>query len=124
MICIGIKRIACILAFIVTPLAEALDRWFEDLQVYERSLEDMANASMDQNFKEELQHVEQWFRFLSEAERTAAVYSLLQLATPVQARFYVTVLQQMGKTDPVGALLSPANPEKGNWSFFSIPLLL
>ncbi|KAI8584267.1 hypothetical protein K450DRAFT_218984 [Umbelopsis ramanniana AG] len=96
------------------PETEALDRWFEDLQVYERSLEDMANASMDQNFKEELQHVEQWFRFLSEAERTAAVYSLLQLATPVQARFYVTVLQQMGKTDPVGALLSPANPEKAD----------
>lgn len=74
----------------------------------------MANASMDQNFKEELQHVEQWFRFLSEAERTAAVYSLLQHSTQVQARFFATVLQQIGKTDPVGALLSPANPEKGN----------
>ncbi|KAG2182214.1 hypothetical protein INT43_007141, partial [Umbelopsis isabellina] len=94
--------------------AEALDRWFEDLQVYERSLEDMANASMDQNFKEELQHVEQWFRFLSEAERTAAVYSLLQHSTQVQARFFATVLQQIGKTDPVGALLSPANPEKAD----------
>jgi hypothetical protein len=101
--------------------AEALDRWFEDLQVYERSLEDMANASMDQNFKEELQHVEQWFRFLSEAERTAAVYSLLQHSTQVQARFFATVLQQMGKTDPVGALLSPANPEKGNRSTFILP---
>lgn len=96
------------------PETEALDRWFEDLQVYERSLEDMANASMDQNFKEELQHVEQWFRFLSEAERTAAVYSLLQHSTQVQARFFATVLQQIGKTDPVGALLSPANPEKAD----------
>lgn len=73
----------------------------------------MSTASMDQNFKEELSHVDQWFKFLSEAERTAALYSLLQHSTQVQIRFLITVLQQMAKKDPMGALLSPANPEKG-----------
>ena len=53
----------------------------------------MANASLD--MKEELGAVEQWFRVLTEAERTAALYSLLQQATQVQIRFFLTVLQQM-----------------------------
>jgi hypothetical protein len=73
----------------------------------------MATASLDQNFKEELSAIEQWFRVLSEAERTAALYSLLQHSTQVQIRFFITVLQQMARNDPMGALLSPANPEKG-----------
>src|SRR6185503_19343893 len=94
-------------------LAEAIDKWFEDLQHYEQTLEEMANASLDQNFKEELGAIEQWFRVLSEAERTAALYSLLQHSTQVQIRFFITVLQQMARSDPMGALLSPANPEKG-----------
>ncbi|CAG8619201.1 16396_t:CDS:2, partial [Dentiscutata heterogama] len=72
----------------------------------------MATASLDQNFKEELGAIEQWFRVLSEAERTAALYSLLQHSTQVQIRFFITVLQQMARNDPMGALLSPANPEK------------
>src|SRR4051794_30506687 len=75
----------------------------------------MANASLDQNFKEELSAIEQWFRVLSEAERTAALYSLLQHSTQVQIRFFITVLQQMARSDPMGALLSPANPEKGEF---------
>src|SRR5436309_4952601 len=73
----------------------------------------MAAASLDQNFKEELSAIEAWFRVLSEAERTAALYSLLQHSTQVQIRFFITVLQQMARSDPMGALLSPANPEKG-----------
>lgn len=69
----------------------------------------MAAASLDANFKEELSAIEQWFRVLSEAERTAALYSLLQSATQVQMRFFVTVLQQMARNDPVmGGLMSPA----------------
>ncbi|CAG8493277.1 8290_t:CDS:2 [Paraglomus occultum] len=95
-----------------SPEAEAIDKWFEDLQHYEQTLEEMANASLDQNFKEELGAIEQWFRVLSEAERTAALYSLLQHSTQVQIRFFITVLQQMARSDPMGALLSPANPEK------------
>lgn len=93
--------------------AEAIDRWFEDLQHYEATLEDMAAASLDANFKEELSAIEQWFRVLSESERTAALYSLLQSSTQVQMRFFVTVLQQMARTDPTAALLSPANPGQG-----------
>ncbi|KAG9293358.1 hypothetical protein G9A89_007604 [Geosiphon pyriformis] len=95
-----------------SPEAEAIDKWFEDLQHYEQTLEEMATASLDQNFKEELGALEQWFRVLSEAERTAALYSLLQHSTQVQIRFFITVLQQMARNDPMGALLSPANPEK------------
>uniref|UniRef100_U9TQR5 RNA-binding protein VTS1 n=1 Tax=Rhizophagus irregularis (strain DAOM 181602 / DAOM 197198 / MUCL 43194) TaxID=747089 RepID=U9TQR5_RHIID len=95
-----------------SPEAEAIDKWFEDLQHYEQTLEEMATASLDQNFKEELSAIEQWFRVLSEAERTAALYSLLQHSTQVQIRFFITVLQQMARSDPMGALLSPANPEK------------
>ncbi|KAF5360842.1 hypothetical protein D9756_004965 [Leucocoprinus leucothites] len=91
-----------------TPEAEALDQWFENLQSYEATLEDMAAASLDVNFKEELGAIEQWFKVLSEAERTAALYSLLQHSTQVQIRFFITVLQQMARADPMTALLSPA----------------
>jgi hypothetical protein len=91
-----------------TPEAEALDLWFENLQNYEATLEDMAAASLDVNFKEELTAIEQWFKVLSEAERTAALYSLLQHSTQVQIRFFITVLQQMARSDPMTALLSPA----------------
>ncbi|CDR88571.1 uncharacterized protein SPSC_04398 [Sporisorium scitamineum] len=92
-----------------TPETEAIDRWFLDLQHYEATLEEMADASQDQNFKEELSAIEQWFRVLSEAERTAALYSLLQESTQVQIRFFITVLQQMARSDPVSALLSPSH---------------
>jgi hypothetical protein len=68
----------------------------------------MAAASLDVNFKEELSAIEQWFKVLSEAERTAALYSLLQHSTQVQIRFFITVLQQMARADPMTALLSPA----------------
>ena len=62
---------------------DALDQWFENLGSYEETLEEMAAASLDQNFKEELVAIEQWFRVLSEAERTAALYSLLQHSSQV-----------------------------------------
>lgn len=91
-----------------TPEAEAIDQWFEQFQQYEATLEEMAAASLDVNFKEELSAIEQWFKVLSEAERTAALYSLLQHSTQVQIRFFITVLQQMARADPMTALLSPA----------------
>jgi len=95
------------------PETDAIDRWFEDLQHYEQTLEEMAAASLDQNFKEELSAIEQWFRVLSEAERTAALYSLLQSSTQVQIRFFITVLQQMARCDPSNAaLFSPSNPQQ------------
>lgn len=92
-------------------LGEQLDEWERELQNYEATLEEMANASLD--MKEELGAVEQWFRVLTEAERTAALYSLLQQATQVQIRFFLTVLQQMASKTPVNQLLSPASFEKG-----------
>lgn len=93
--------------------AEAIDRWFEDLSHYEQTLEEMAMVSLDHVFKDELSTIESWFRVLSEAERTAALYSLLQHSSQVQIRFFITVLQQMAKKDPVGALLSPTHNDKG-----------
>ncbi|KAF8315587.1 hypothetical protein DL93DRAFT_2029071, partial [Clavulina sp. PMI_390] len=90
-----------------TPEVDAIDQWFENLQNYETTLEEMAAASLDVNFKEELGAIEQWFRVLSEAERTAALYSLLQHSTQMQIRFFITVLQQMARSDPMTALLSP-----------------
>lgn len=69
----------------------------------------MATASLDQNFKEELGAIEQWFRVLSDAERTSALYSLLGQATQVQIRFLIMVLQQKAQQDPLSDILSPAN---------------
>lgn len=91
-----------------TPEPEPMDGWFNDLTQYESTLEAMATASLDQNFTDELGAIEQWFRVLNEHERTAALYSLLQHATPIQIRFFTTVLTQMAKSDPMTALLSPA----------------
>ncbi len=41
------------------PESDAIDKWFEDLQHYEATLEEMAAASLDLNFKEELSAIEQ-----------------------------------------------------------------
>ncbi|KAG6849687.1 hypothetical protein H0H93_006305 [Arthromyces matolae] len=90
-----------------SPETDAIEQWFDSLQNYESTLEEMAAASLDVNFKEELSAIEQWFKVLSEAERTAALYSLLQHSTQVQIRFFITVLTQMSKSDPMTALLSP-----------------
>lgn len=76
----------------------------------------MAAATLDQDFKDELSAIEQWFRVLSEAERTAALYALLQQTTQVQIRFFIQVLQQMGKNHPMSGVLSPATFDKGRFS--------
>ncbi|KAJ5363850.1 Protein vts1 [Penicillium cataractarum] len=92
---------------------DALDRaaqqWLADIDQYETTLEEMAAATLDQDFKDELSAIEQWFRVLSEAERTAALYALLQQTTQVQIRFFIQVLQQMSQSHPMSGLLSPAN---------------
>lgn len=96
---------------------EALDKaareWINDLETYENTLEEMASAALDQEFKDELSAIEQWFRVLSEAERTAALYALLQQTTQVQIRFFIQVLQQMAKSHPMANILSPNTFEKG-----------
>jgi len=83
---------------------EALDQWYENLQKYDSTLQDMAKASVDVKFKEELGTIEQWFKLLSEAERTAAIYSLLHISTPLQVTFYIAVLQQMARSESVSTL--------------------
>ncbi|KYK54540.1 SAM domain-containing protein [Drechmeria coniospora] len=87
-------------------------QWIADIDQYETTLEEMAAATLDQDFKDELSAIEQWFRVLSEAERTAALYALLQQTTQVQIRFFIQVLQQMGKSHPMSGVLSPANFDK------------
>ncbi|KAJ5897294.1 hypothetical protein N7504_007582 [Penicillium tannophilum] len=92
---------------------DALDRaaqqWLADIDQNETTLEEMAAATLDQDFKDELSAIEQWFRVLSEAERTAALYALLQQTTQVQIRFFIQVLQQMSQGHPMSGILSPAN---------------
>lgn len=83
-------------------------QWIADIDQYESTLEDMAAATLDQDFKDELAAIEQWFRVLSEPERTAALYALLQQTTQVQVRFFIQVLQQMAKSHPMSGVLSPA----------------
>ncbi|KAF2130040.1 hypothetical protein P153DRAFT_290218 [Dothidotthia symphoricarpi CBS 119687] len=90
-------------------MERAAQQWLADIDQYETTLEEMATATMDQDFKDELSAIEQWFRVLSEAERTAALYALLQQTTQVQIRFFIQVLQQMSKSLPMSGVLSPAN---------------
>ncbi|KAJ8453731.1 hypothetical protein ONZ45_g19592 [Pleurotus djamor] len=78
---------------------ESLDQWFANFQNYEATLEEMAAASTDPKFHEELTTIEHWFKILSEPERTATLYTLLQHSSQVQIRFLIAVLQQMLKTD-------------------------
>jgi len=96
------------------PSDKLAQQWMADIDQYENTLEDMAAATLDQDFKEELSAIEQWFRVLAEPERTASLYALLQQTTQVQIRFFIQVLQQMAKNHPMAGVLSPANfNEKG-----------
>lgn len=91
---------------------KAAEQWLADLETYQLTLQQMAEVRLDRNFKEELSAIEQWFQVLSEAERTAALFALLQQTTPIQIRFFITVLQKLANKDPLSAALSPTNPER------------
>jgi hypothetical protein len=93
----------------IDDLDKATQQWLADIDQYEATLEEMATATLDQDFKDELSAIEQWFRVLSEAERTSALYALLQQTTQVQIRFFIQVLQEMAKNHPMSGILSPAN---------------
>jgi hypothetical protein len=107
----------------VDPNDKIAQQWIADIDQYEMTLEEMAAATLDQDFKDELSAIEQWFRVLSEAERTAALYALLQQTTQVQCRFFVQILQQLGKNHPVSGVLSPANFDKGWFKFYALYLV-
>jgi hypothetical protein len=96
------------------PSDRAASQWIAEIEEFENTLEGMATATLEQEFKDELSAIEQWFKVLSEPERTAALYALLQQTTQIQNRFFIQVLQEMAKTHPVSGVLSPANfNEKG-----------
>jgi hypothetical protein len=52
---------------------KAAQQWIADIDQYETTLEEMAAATLDQDFKDELSAIEQWFRVLSEAEDGCAL---------------------------------------------------
>ena len=94
------------------------EQWIQDIEQYETMLEEMAAATLDQDFKDELSAIEQWFRVLSEAERTAATYALIQQTTQMQQRFFAQVLNQMSRSHPISGVLSPSSfGEKGEYGF-------
>ncbi|KAJ1799024.1 Flap-structured DNA-binding and RNA-binding protein [Coemansia sp. RSA 2399] len=81
------------------PKAKHIDRWFESLSQFDDMLEDMAKVSLDPVFKDELTSIDQWFAVLTEPERTAALYSIMQHCSDLQVRFFITILQQMLRID-------------------------
>ncbi|KAI9748450.1 MAG: Flap-structured DNA-binding and RNA-binding protein [Lichina confinis] len=95
---------------------KAAQQWIADIDQYETTLEEMAAATLDQDFKDELSAIEQWFKVLSEAERTAALYALLQQTTQVQIRFFIQVLKQMSQSHPMSGVLSPSAFDSGERS--------
>jgi hypothetical protein len=98
---------------------KATQQWLADIDQYEATLEEMATATLDQDFKDELSAIEQWFRVLSEAERTSALYALLQQTTQVQIRFFIQVLQEMANNHPTSGVLSPSTVgQKGESSVY------
>lgn len=86
---------------------KAAEQWIAEIDQCETTLEEMAGATTDQDFKDELTAIEQWFRVLSEAERTASLYSLLQQATKVQILFFIQTLEEMLRKHPMPGILSP-----------------
>jgi hypothetical protein len=91
-----------------TSTGEAFDQWFDSFQQFEATLEAMAAASTDLKFREEMAAIEQWFKVLSEAERTASLYTLLQNSTQSQIKFFIAILQQMANAVPATAGVTPA----------------
>ncbi|KAL6715711.1 Flap-structured DNA-binding and RNA-binding protein [Lecanora helva] len=89
------------------PADKAAEQWIAEIDQCETTLEEMAGATTDQDFKDELTAIEQWFRVLSEAERTASLYSLLQQATKVQILFFIQTLEEMLRKHPMPGVLSP-----------------
>ncbi|OMJ27671.1 Protein VTS1 [Smittium culicis] len=100
------------------PEAVQIDEWFESLTQYEDMLEDMAKVSLDPVFKDELNAIDQWFSVLSDPERTAALYNLVQHSSDIQIRFFITILQQMAKTEPLLSTLHEESSKPGESTQF------
>jgi len=87
--------------------AEVIDTFFEDLENYERTLNQMSEMNLPDQFKTEMQAVNAWFVKQNECERTTIIYALLRHCSQLQHRFFLMVLQHMARKDPIAALLSP-----------------
>ncbi|KAI7886911.1 hypothetical protein K492DRAFT_233115 [Lichtheimia hyalospora FSU 10163] len=64
-------------------------------QEYDQKMAGIINATMEQGFKGDLNHVDHWFRLLNDTEQLAAIYTLLQHMSKDNARFFTKVLQRM-----------------------------
>jgi hypothetical protein len=100
---------------------KAAEQYLAEIDQCETTLEEMAGATTDQDFKDELTAIEQWFRVLSEAERTASLYSLLQQATKVQILFFIQTLEEMLRKHPMPGILSPSKVGDQGMSFSLTP---
>lgn len=98
---------------------KAAEQWIAEIDQCETTLEEMAGATTDQDFKAELTAIEEWFRVLSEAERTASLYALLQQATKVQILFFIQTLDEMLRKHPMPGILSSAKVGDQGKSNFS-----
>ena len=72
--------------------SRSYDRWTHDREAFEIGTEEMVAATLDKSFEDELSAIGQWFRVLSDAERTSATYTCLRQLTPAQLRFFIQVL--------------------------------
>jgi hypothetical protein len=60
-------------------------------------IEEMTAATLDKDFEEEFATIKQWFRVLSDAERTAGLYALAQQMKHENIGFFLRVLQYRGR---------------------------
>ena len=101
---------------------KAAEQWIAEIDQCETTLEEMAGATTDQDFKAELTAIEEWFRVLSEAERTASLYALLQQATKVQILFFIQTLEEMLRKHPMPGILSSSKiGDQGKFSLTAKP---
>lgn len=76
-------------------------QWIADIDQYEITLEEMAAATLDQDYTEELAAIQTWFRILSDGERMASLYAFAQQIPQAHIGFFLQVLQQMAKSHPM-----------------------
>jgi len=71
----------------------------KSLQEYGSTLAEIAVATSDAKFKEELTAIESWYQVLSRSERTTSIYTLLQHSDQDQKRFFIALIQQLLKAE-------------------------
>lgn len=86
-------------------------QWIADVDEYDIALDELASATRDKDYVEELTAIEHWFQPLSDAERAASIYAFAQNMTQRQIRFLLTVLQQMAKSHSIPPYC--ISPDKG-----------